>query len=322
MDRSTVALYPGRWPAILAGILVTALAAGTSAQETTWTASVQYSQGDYFFTETTRSWLLYSGLSWHGDRLRFSVGLPVVIQDSRAVTFVGDVPIPTGGPDSEAVGRKGSGERVPMGQRRRGSGTSAATSAALHPPPPGALPPLGRQTTGTGSDTVAAPGAYRVQLADPMLGLGVALVRPRGAFLGLDLTGSVKVPVRDVDSGVGTGELDVGIGLSTAAGRGRAMLFADAGWWSYGDPPGLELKDVLTWSVGVGGLLGSRTSGLVSLTGSSALMEAVEAPLDVSALLSVALNPDLSLSLGAGVGLSEASPDFTLSAGTRVTFGG
>lgn len=320
MSQPTSRPRRGLTLAALTLILVTTAATRAAAQETTWSASVQYSQGDYFFTETTRSWLLYSGFSWQGERFRVSVGLPVVIQDSRAITFVGDVPIPTGGPDSEAVGRKGSGDRVPMGGRR-GSGSGAAATTAW--PGQGTTPPpLALQTSGTAGDTVAAPAAYRAQVADPLVGVGLELIRPRGPFLGLDLTGSVKVPVRNIDSGVGTGELDVGIGLSTALGRGRALLFADAGWWSYGDPPGLELKDVVSWSVGVGGLLGSRTSGLVSLAGSSGIMEAVEAPLDVSALLSVGLNDRLSLSLGAGVGLSEASPDFTLSAGTRMSFGG
>jgi len=299
-------LFPG-----LVALALAISAGRTAAQEMTWTTSVQYSQGDYFFTESTRSWLLYNSLAWQGERLRFSLGVPAVVQDTRAVTFVGEVPIPTGGPDSEAVGRKGPGERVPMGGRRNATPSANGFLA----------PPLASQSTG-GGDTVTAPGSYRVGLADPLLGAGLKLVRPRGAFLGLDLTASVKLPIRGIDSGVGTGELDVGIGLSTAVGRGRAMLFADAGWWSYGDPPGLELKDVVSWSVGVGGLLGSRTSGLVSLSGSSGIMDAVDPPLDASALLSVDVGANINLNLSAGVGLSEASPDFTLGVGTRVTLGG
>lgn len=312
MCRNSVRIRPGRLMAALALVLATTVATAAAAQETVWTTSVQYGQGDYFFTETTRSWMVYNGLSWQGDRFRFRFGLPVVVQDSRAITFVGQTPIPTGGPDSEAVGRKGSGERVPMGGRRGGAGGNGQRTA----------PPLALQTAGEGSDTVAGPASYRAQVADPMISVGVEVLEPRGAFLGLDLTGSAKIPVRSIESGVGTGELDVGLTLSTAVGRGRALLFADAGWWSYGDPPGLELKDVVSWSLGVGGLLGTRTSGLVSLSGSSRLMDAVEAPLDLAALLSLELNDNLSLTLSAGAGLSEASPDFTLGAGTRVSLGG
>lgn len=286
-------------------------ASGVRAQTLAWSGSVQYAQGSYIFTETTRSWSLYSSLSWEGGPLRLSLGIPVVMQDSRAVTYVGDLAIPTGGPDSEAVGKKTKGEPVPMGGRSGGGSGSGMGGAVVLP--------LSLQSAGVAADSVAPPGEMDIQVADPVLSAGIELLGPRGGFLGLDLTGSVKIPVRDLDSGVGTGEVDFGVGLSGAAGRSPFMVFCDVGWWRYGDPPGLELQDVLSWGAGVGVLFGSRLSGLLSVSGSTAVLEAADPPAEIGGLVSIRLGEGHSFTLGASFGLTEASPDVSVSAGTRIT---
>jgi hypothetical protein len=291
--------------------LATVGAREVRAQQVTWTSSLQYSQGEYFFTETTRSWSLYTGFSVQGNRARLSLGFPLVVQNSRAITFVGDLPLPTGGPDSEAIGRRNPGDRVPMG----GGGPRTAPLSRMVP-----YPPVAGQTADS-PDTVEAPGDYRLELADPVITGGIEVVEPRGRFSGLDLSVSAKVPLRNLDSGVGTGELDAGVGLSSGVSVGGVLLLADAGWWSYGDPPGLELKDVVTWGVGAGALLGSRASGLVTLSGSSRIIAEAERPLDLTGLLSLTMSERVGLVLGFGLGLSEVSPDFTASVGARVSHG-
>lgn len=282
-----------------------ALPPSLEGQSLAWSGSLQYSQGSYIFTETTRSWSLYSALTLQGSRARLSLGVPVVVQDSRAITFVGELPIPTGGPDSEVVSRRRDGEPIPMGGRRGGGG-------------PGAAGQLAFQTT-TPVDSVEAPGSYTAQLADPVVSGSLQLLAPRRGFLGLDLTGSVKIPVRDLDSGVGTGEVDVGVGLSGAAGRAPWMFFGDVGWWRYGDLPELPLKDVFSYGVGVGRVLGSRVSALVSLSGSTGILEEVSPPAELSGMLSWTVGDGRSVNVGVGVGLTEASPDLALSVGSRIT---
>lgn len=301
-----------RWTGSLAGavVLAGAFEGSLCAQTLSWSGTVQYAQGKYIFTEVTRSWSFYSSLAWERGPVRLSLGLPVVMQDSRAITYIGDVPLPTGGPDSEAVGKKTEGEPVPMGGRRGGSGSGISGAEVIL---------LARQTSGTPVDSVQPPDQMEIQVADPILGFGVELAGPRGGFLGLDLSGSVKAPVRGVDSGVGTGEWDFGVGLSTAAGKAPWMVFADVGWWRYGDPPGLELQDVLSYGAGIGLLMGSRFSGLLSLSGTTAPLETADPPAEVGAMLSVALGEGRSLTVGASFGLTESSPDASVSVGTRIT---
>lgn len=294
------------WAGALA--LPSALGGQTTA---TWSTSAGYSEGRYIFTELSRSWSLYTGVSLQGSRFRLSVGLPVMVLDSRALTFVGDLPLPTGGPDSEAVSRRRDGEPVPMGGGPRSNRSLTMAGG----------PPLGFQGTGTEADSVALPGDYRVEVADPVITGGVELLEPRGAFLGLDATVSVKVPVRGVESGVGTGEVDWGVGLSAAAGGDGLMVFGGVGWWSYGDLPLLELKDVVSWDAGLGLVLSPRLSGMLTISGSSRVLDVAESPLEVGGLLSLSLGSRVGLNAGAGFGLSEASPDLSLSVGTRITLG-
>ncbi|MDT8341718.1 MAG: hypothetical protein RQ751_09425 [Longimicrobiales bacterium] len=296
--------------------LVVATALGSAGQELTWTGTIQYAQGRYIFTETTRSWTLYSGLTWQGERLRLSLGIPVVAQDSRAVTYVGELPLPTGGPDHSAVAQRTKGEPVPMG-RRGGSGGGGPSAMGV-----GVQPPVAAQTSGSPVDSVSAPGSVSVELADPVVSTGFQLLRSRGAFLGLDLTGAVKLPMRDLESGVGTGEFDAGLGVSTAFGGGGTLLFADLSWWRYGDLPDLPLDDVLSYGVGVGRTLGGRWSGLLTLSGSTGVIDNVDPPAELGALVSVAAGGKYGITLGAGVGLTESSPDVSLSLGGRIRLHG
>lgn len=288
------------------GIVVPSSAVG---QDVSWSSSVQYTEGKYIFTETTRSYSLYSAFTLQRSRFRLSLGLPVVVQDSRAVTYVGELPIPTGGPDHGVVANKTRGEPIQMGGGRRGAGSAGAT----------VRPPSGRQTTDPPADSVEAPGSMEFEVADPVVSGGLQLVPARGRFLGLDLTGSVKIPLRDLESGVGTGELDAGLGMSAAGGEGRLMLFGDVGWWRYGDLPDLELKDVFTYGAGVGVVMGSSLTGLVSFSGSTQVIEAVESPAEIHGLVSYGIGDVTSISIGCGFGLTEASPDASLSIGTRIT---
>lgn len=296
----------------IAALVVLALAgAGAAgAQELSWSGTVQYSQGKYIFTETTKSWSFYTGFTVQGERARLSFGLPVIMQNSSAITFVGDFPLPTGGPDSEAVGEKKKGERVPMDGKGGGSGTGPASGQRT--------PLLARQDTEP-IDSVQAPGETTTEVADPLVSGAVRIVGPRGGFLGLDLTAAVKIPVRDVDSGVGTGEWDYGLGLSAAWGSTPLMLFADVGWWQYGDLPGLILKDVVSYGVGMGAILGSGVTGLVSFSGSSGVMDEVSPPMELGGMLSIPMGDAASVNLGVGAGLSEASPDVSVSVGSRIT---
>ena len=82
-----------------------------------------------------------------------------------------------------------------------------------------------------------------------------------------------------MDSGFGTGEWDYGAGITVSRQAGSTLLLADLGYWVYGDLPDLELKDPLTFGVGLGRTLSDgRFSVHASVWGSTATVDGVDGP--------------------------------------------
>jgi hypothetical protein len=270
-----------------------------AAQTVAWTGSLNYSTGKYVFDERSSAVVLHNGIAARTGRLRLSLGLPVVWQNSAVVNLVGDTWIPTGGPDHRAVGGRTPGQTIPTGKGRH-AGQGGAAMALV-----------------TAVDTVTSPGSWEFSVADPLLSGAAEVYTGWGALRSIELTAAVKPSFASIESGVGTGEWDWSAGASVAIAAGRALFFADASYWWLGDMPDLELIDGLGWGAGIGVPLGRRVSLFGSLAGSRAVIENVEAPLSASLAAAVSLGRG-SIYAGVGAGLSEASPDLSLYTGWRV----
>lgn len=304
----------GNQTSLLLTLGLVALPGPAVAQSLDLGASVQYSRGEYIFTEPTETVSFYGSLGFRHSRLRVTLGLPVVTQDTHAITVVGGHSLPTGGPDHGAVAGRGGDGRVPMGGQGRGTGG----------PSPGAwdLPSndLAGQTMPT-PDTVEGPGARETHVGDPLLTAALEVWTGTGAVRAIEVTGSVKPPLADLDSGIGTGQWDAGLGASMAFGLGRTLVFTDLAWWSYGDLPDLELQDGLSWSAAVGRPLGERTTGMIGVWGGNRIIATADPPLTLSALLSRRLGDHSSVGLSIGSGLTESAQDLSLALSFRTSRG-
>ena len=139
------------------------------------------------------------------------------------------------------------------------------------------------------------------------------MVRSFGVRLG------IKPPIVGLDSGVGTGEWDLGAGSTMVLGAGSNLIFADLGYWRYGDLQGLELEDGFSYAGGLSrSLLGNRASVMVSLAGAQALIASAESPLSVSLGLGYFLGSGRMINVSAAAGLSETSPDMSVTMGWSV----
>jgi hypothetical protein len=172
--------------------------------------------------------------------------------------------------------------------------------------------------------TVAGTGDYEVKVGDPMVGASLSVFEGMGLMRSLDLEGWAKIPVTDVESGVGTGAWDYGVGGTMALAFGETMMFAGATWWIIGDMPDLPLKDALFYSASIGRSLGEYWSGFVSLSASSQVIENVDPPVSAALSLSRRLSQGMSFHVGAGAGLTESAASFTANVGfsTRWTGAG
>lgn len=268
------------------GIAGAILAAAPAVAQVAYSGSVQYATGDYIFTERTSSFYLFSGLSASFGRAIVDVSVPLIVQNTPWVSYSGGRMIASGGAEHDSVGGHMGG--------RHGGGISLPDTAPFD----------------------------QMGLGDPVASAGVELWRERGALPSVRVLGLVKAPLADVDRGFGTGEWDYGGGLSLAKTAGSLFLFADATYWALGDLPGLELKDGLSYGVAVGiPFGGARWSLLGSFSGSTTVVEGTDPPAQIGVGVSRYLDSGRSLSGSAAMGLSESSPDLSLSIGWRIPLG-
>lgn len=149
-------------------------------------------------------------------------------------------------------------------------------------------------------------------LGDPLVRADVRVAERRSAGWQLSAAGAVKPPMVDVDSGRGTGELDLGAGGNLLTVRGRVSLLADAMYWHYGDPEGVELPDVLAYSVGLARSLGTgRWSAMGTISGVSDGPGDLSPPVSATVAALRLIGRRRSLVLSVSVGLTEGASDFS-----------
>ncbi len=177
---------------------------------------------------------------------------------------------------------------------------------------------------GSGTEaTVDTAMQQQLGLGDPMLFAGVALLGGRAAPVTLRLMGSVKMPVADVERGFSTGAWDYAAGLSLSGVLGSTLLFADASYWVFGDPPGMEYRDPLAYSAGFGRpLAGGKLGLMAAVYGYTQVIEGVAPPIQASLSLSYLLDWNRSLMGGVSFGLTDSSPDIAFSLGWSFALAG
>lgn len=260
-----------------------------SAQELVYRGSLQYSTGSYVFAERTHTVYLSSGLGLGAGPVRLDASVPLVLQNSTLVTRVAGEPLPTGGPDHQAVGNREPGMTIP-GRRVRGSGS--------------------------GVDSVEFRDAYRLELGDPTLYGSMELHSGTGRIRSILLSAGVKAPVADLESGVGTGKWDFSAGTSLAASLGGFLVFGDLSYWWLGDLPDLELRNGVGYGFGLGhSILEGRASLLGTLTGSESAVATLDPPLSVSISVGGTLQGNRQVNAGISAGLTESSSDLGIYAG-------
>ncbi len=71
-----------------------------------YSLSTNYSAGSYIFSGNAWSAAMFHGLQVQAGRFNFSASLPIVAQNNTALTYIGGVIVPTGGPDGAAVAER------------------------------------------------------------------------------------------------------------------------------------------------------------------------------------------------------------------------
>lgn len=158
-------------------------------------------------------------------------------------------------------------------------------------------------------------------------GLGDVVVKGRyyltndsGVVPAISPFGRVKFPTADEDKGLGTGELDYGFGVELDKKVGLVGLFADVGYTVRGDPPGIDLRNQVSYGGGLSYDFTRAVTGSVALEGRTAAVSGQDDPLDVFLDLAYRLTRATTLTGGVSFGLTDGSPDFGVTIGTSYKF--
>ncbi|OGR44503.1 MAG: hypothetical protein A2X35_00100 [Elusimicrobia bacterium GWA2_61_42] len=137
----------------------------------------------------------------------------------------------------------------------------------------------------------------------------------------LSLAGLLKLPTANEHKGLGTGELDEGLGLELAKKISpRFTLLADGYYTIIGDPAGIDYSNQLSFDIGFSRPVAADLTLTVLYETRSALLDGNSDPRDLSFSLDYKAADGNRYSGGLLLGLSDGSPDAGLSAGVSRRF--
>ena len=165
-------------------------------------------------------------------------------------------------------------------------------------------------------------------IRDTISGVGDTLIRGRlyliddyGAdspFPAVTPFFKVKIPTAREDLSLGTGETDYGFGVEVDKQIAPYLIFGDVSYTVIGKTPDLPLRNRPAASFGLGYRLSDSVlvSGLLDWRRS--IVEGNENPTELLGVLSIRMNPAVTVSPNAFIGLTSGSSDF--GAGVEVAF--
>lgn len=174
---------------------------------------------------------------------------------------------------------------------------------------------MGQTTTSTSAPFVSTTTTRQSGFGDVVVSGGYRVVDSLWSNLQVVVGARVKLPTANADLGLGTGKTDIA-GVVTVRKRYDAgWVTAEAGYLVVGKPTGAGLSNVALWSAGGGRRLNERLYLLGAANGSTAVVAAFGSPAEMGAGLGVKLNDRLALTVLPSVGLSHASPKYSLTIG-------
>lgn len=131
----------------------------------------------------------------------------------------------------------------------------------------------------------------------------------------------VKIPTAREELGLGTGKTDVGFGVEVDKRLNKIFVFGDLGYTVTGKVPGLDLRNRPAAGFGVGKQLSESTTISGMIDWRRAIVDGNPNPAELSGVLNYKLNPSVTLSPNAFVGLTKGSSDFGLGLQMSFRFG-
>lgn len=227
------------------------------------------------------------------------------------------------------TGKYGSGERtstlyVPVTLKRYyGYADLSVTAGWLSQSSTGIVTRVGGMPVRAGGRTAragATSGGAESGFAD-LLVKGRYYLRDDGPrSFGLALGGTLKLPTASRKKGLGTGELDEGLGLEFDKKISDWTLLADSYFTIIGDPPGTDYNNQLSFSLGFSRPAAPGLTLTAMYETSSALLDGSPDQREISVGLERKARDGNVYGVSALLGLSSGSPELGLGAGLSRRF--
>src|SRR5690606_8968765 len=268
-------------------VLVTEISAQSNLTEgnSKWTLSTsfQVTGGNYFYNESSILYFLYGGIRYQNENFSVYGYIPVAAQNRPGFTQSGMMIIPSGREN------EGQGGMMNEGGNMHGGNNSVNQSSMMN---------------------------SQISLGDLYLYSSYQLFNEVSNPIDLYFTPGIKFPTASASSGIGTGKFDYSISASMRRSIESFVLLAEAGFIKFGDPDGINYKDPFTYGIGLGKFISENgNSVLLYFLSYTNILDNYESPRQLSLGLNFKLNPETTLSFISSKGLSNYSPDFSLSAG-------
>ena len=263
-----------------------------------------YSSGN-FGTNTTSSFF-YAPIS---IRRLFRDGNVTLIIPFVTATTDGSTTIVGGNPvridDNPNSGSGGGGGGTPddngcSGKGQSGSGKNRTCGLTTRAP--------GQNVTTAGIGDIILRGRYYVVEENDYIPL-------------IALTGRLKLPTASASQGLGTGEMDEGVGTEVSKRLGEQWItFLDGGFNVIGRPDGLNLRNQWWYDVGGGYYFTKDLLGSVYFEEYRSLVSGLQNIRDVFLGMNYVASSAWRFNGGVALGVSNGAPDYVLSTGTSYRF--
>lgn len=159
-------------------------------------------------------------------------------------------------------------------------------------------------------DSGAGLRATESGLGDLVTSLTWAAYENRKSGMAIDLTGKIKWGTASTGKGLGTGENDFSVEIDAYKSIGKVAWFANLGYRVYGDPSGIDLKNVAYGGLGVSGKLTQTVSIGTSWDYRPKITSTGDPSNELTVFSSHRINQKNKVQVYAVTGFSEGSPDW------------
>jgi len=168
---------------------------------------------------------------------------------------------------------------------------------------------------GAADPVVTLPGAGAVRRTESGIGDVVAsafhnVLNERDASFGLDIGTKIKFGTADDSRGLGTGKNDFSLQADFFKAIGAFTPFGTLGYRRYGDPAGVDLRNVVYGTIGSSYRMSQPTTVGLAYDWRDRIVQGGARVSELTAYISRKLSSDWKLQVYAVKGFTNGSPDF------------